>query len=581
MICDTGAQVNLLSETVCRQLKLVRQSTNADIFGINDTMIETKGQVVLELWHRSYERIIVSSKFVIINNFELYHPQESFSHLGFSDIDKDQFADPHYNVQGRVDGIIGVNILAAHLQYGIVRNPLGLLAQLTSFGWIVFGGPSMEEGSDTLQTVNLVSANDVYAQIKKLWEIEERDERPIMAQEDQACETLYQSTVVKSHDRYSVTLLLKPKAELGESRSMAKRRLFCLESRLRKNPEMRENYLQFMEEYERLGHMRRADPLEPAVMNYYIPHHAVSIDRKFRVVFDASAKTTNGRSLNEVQYVGPRLQRDLMDIVMNFRTGQYAITSDICKMYRQIEVQQKYWDLQRNLWRKSPNEPISEYWLTVVTYGMSSSPYNAVKTLNQCATDNSAEFPWAAQVAKDDFYMDDLLTSVETDTQASDLKKELIALLRKGGFELAKWRSNCESIMEEQMDAKVVTEQGSTSVLGIAWNYGSDEFQFDVKERPQPDEITKRIITGEAARIFDPQGYVTPITVSCSSKSYGVQEAIGMNRWPWKSKTNGRTSMLNSKRSIKSKSRDGWARPRTPRFKYTCIVMQAAKHTAL
>lgn len=137
---------------------------------------------------------------------------------------------------------------------------------------------------------------------------------------------------------------------------MAKRRLFCLENRFKKNPQLRESYIEFMNEYERLGHMKRADPLEAGVMHYYIPHHAVAIDRKFRVVFDASAKTSNGNSLNSIQYVGPKLQRDLMDTVISFRTGQFALTADICKMFRQIRVQQEYWDLQRFLWRKSSQE---------------------------------------------------------------------------------------------------------------------------------------------------------------------------------------------------------------------------------
>lgn len=79
---------------------------------------------------------------------------------------------------------------------------------------------------------------------------------------------------------------------------------------------------------------------------------------------------------------------------------------------------------------------------------------------------------------------------------------------------MAKWRSNCNAIMtEEQIEAKDVKEQDSTSVLGIMWNYKDDEFQFKVQHRDQPQVITKRIMTSEAARIYDPQGYVTPITI--------------------------------------------------------------------
>lgn len=126
---------------------------------------------------------------------------------------------------------------------------------------------------------------------------------------------------------------------------MARRRLYCLENRFKRNPALKEAYVKFMDEYEQLGHMKKAEPLPEAVMLYYIPHHAV--ERKFRVVFDASAKTSNGKSLNELQYVDPRLQRNLIDIVLNFRTGQYALSADICKMFRQIQVPPQFWDLQR------------------------------------------------------------------------------------------------------------------------------------------------------------------------------------------------------------------------------------------
>lgn len=67
--------------------------------------------------------------------------------------------------------------------------------------------------------------------------------------------------------------------------------------------------------------------------------------------------------------------------------------------------------------------------------------------------------------------------------------------------------------MSEEVDSKIVHGQDSTSILGIVWNFKDDEFQFKVQKRAQPDIITKRVITSEAARIFDPQGYVTPVTI--------------------------------------------------------------------
>lgn len=67
--------------------------------------------------------------------------------------------------------------------------------------------------------------------------------------------------------------------------------------------------------------------------------------------------------------------------------------------------------------------------------------------------------------------------------------------------------------MSEDGELEALTEQDSTSVLGIMWNYRTDEFQFKVHSRSQPDVLTKRLVTSEAGRIFDPQGYLAPITI--------------------------------------------------------------------
>lgn len=241
--------------------------------------------------------------FIALDLFYQQHP----SHLMFPDIDSIDLADPQYNVRDRIDGFIGAEILSRHLMEGIRRNSLGLMAQATTFGWIVFGGTPTEFDDDPLKMVNLVTANDIYSRIRKLWEMDETNDPPPMSSEDIECESLYQRTVVKENDRYQVTLLLEPIIELGESRTMARRRLYCLENRFRKDPELKTVYVRFMKEYEELGHMRRAEQLAANKLHYYIPHHAVAVDRHFRVVFDASAKTTNGKSLNDAQYTGPRL----------------------------------------------------------------------------------------------------------------------------------------------------------------------------------------------------------------------------------------------------------------------------------
>lgn len=247
---------------------------------------------------------------------------------------------PTHNVSGSIDGIMGVSLMAKHMRPELLQGSCSLVAQNTSFGWIVFGGQLPDTQFDLLATVGIVTLSDVYNLVKRFWEIEDNnEEQSVLSPDDIACEELYQLTLQRSDNRYAVAILIKQDAALGESRTAASRRLSALERRLQREPEMRTKYVEFMRQYRELGHMVEAEPLrDDTSMHYYIPHHAVAIDRKFRVVFDASAKTTNGLSLNDVVYTGARLQKDIVDILMNFRVGQIAMTADIVKMYRQVRV---------------------------------------------------------------------------------------------------------------------------------------------------------------------------------------------------------------------------------------------------
>ena len=61
--------------------------------------------------------------------------------------------------------------------------------------------------------------------------------------------------------------------------------------------------------------------------------HTVKITK----VFDASAKC-QGISLNDAIYKGPKLQRDLFDVLMRFRRFPVAVVCDIAKVYLRIGI---------------------------------------------------------------------------------------------------------------------------------------------------------------------------------------------------------------------------------------------------
>ena len=100
-----------------------------------------------------------------------------------------------------------------------------------------------------------------------------------------------------------------------------------------------------LEEYLDLGHAELVPPsdLEKSEHQvFYLPMYAVRKDSitttKIRAVFDASAKSSSGVSLNDTLLVGPTVHPPLVDILLRFRLYRIASIADVSKMYRAIEL---------------------------------------------------------------------------------------------------------------------------------------------------------------------------------------------------------------------------------------------------
>ena len=104
------------------------------------------------------------------------------------------------------------------------------------------------------------------------------------------------------------------------SYSLALQMLSSLERRFKKNPSLRKAYTESKQEYLTLGHMRRA-PLDSLSIDkcFFLPHHDVikesSTSTRLRSVFNASAKSSSGKSLNYFLLVGPNLVVDTIDLL--------------------------------------------------------------------------------------------------------------------------------------------------------------------------------------------------------------------------------------------------------------------------
>lgn len=129
---------------------------------------------------------------------------------------------------------------------------------------------------------------------------------------------------------------------LGDSKNIGLKRFQGLEKRLSNSPELKVDYVKFMRKYADLGYMTKVKEPANDEKIYSMPHHAVfkpdSTTTKMRVVFNASENTTSGKSLNDVMIVGPTIQDTLFNTVIRERKYAVALTADIEKMFRMIEI---------------------------------------------------------------------------------------------------------------------------------------------------------------------------------------------------------------------------------------------------
>ena len=108
--------------------------------------------------------------------------------------------------------------------------------------------------------------------------------------------------------------------------------------RLHANPQLLSSYTKFIQEYLDLHqHMELVqNELERDNVSYILQHGVLRTDGsgKHRVVFNASQRARNGKSLNDHLHVGPKLQSELFGVLTRWRFFQYAFTADIVKIFR-------------------------------------------------------------------------------------------------------------------------------------------------------------------------------------------------------------------------------------------------------
>ena len=248
-------------------------------------------------------------------------------------------------------------------------------------------------------------------------------------------------------------------------------------------------------------------------------HHAVLKDSPttpVRVVFDYSCKTETGISVNDCLEIGPPLQNDLVVIRIRFRRPKVAITSDLEKAFHMVGLHR----LQRNLFiflylsdHSDPNSPFKAYRFRVLPFGANCSPF----VLGIVIRDHleRSGHPVAQDLLRD-CYVDNIATGRDTPQLAVKFYEDSTVVMKKAGFNLRQWTTNDRQVFSKIHPGKEFGIQGKITILGMVWDPVADDIgfrQLTLAPYSRPD-ATKRDVLAATATLFDPEGLLSPVTIS-------------------------------------------------------------------
>ena len=119
----------------------------------------------------------------------------------------------------------------------------------------------------------------------------------MMSKDEKQAMSILQTSAVLKNQRYEIPLLWKEDhPKLANNKELALQRLYSLEKKFQKSPELEEKYRNAIKEYIDKGYAIKLGEREAnktSNITNYIQHHCVLHPKKpnkVRVVFDASAK---------------------------------------------------------------------------------------------------------------------------------------------------------------------------------------------------------------------------------------------------------------------------------------------------
>ena len=116
---------------------------------------------------------------------------------------------------------------------------------------------------------------------------------------------------------------------------------------------------------------------------------------------------------------------------------------------------------------------------------------------------------------RQNLYVNNVMSGCNNEDSAVQYFNKARSILSKARFNLRSWASNSQRVMIIAHNDNVADDKRIVNVLGIQWNTSQDTLASFPKQFSSVNStlVTKRKVLQDVSRIFDPLGFLAPVTI--------------------------------------------------------------------
>ena len=193
---------------------------------------------------------------------------------------------------------------------------------------------------------------------------------------------------------------------------------------------------------------------------------------------------------------------------LRLRLLEYLLSTDVSKAYMRMQLRPRdrnYTCFFARLNWKDPNSPIVIYRFKSVIFGATSSPFMLNCTVQDILEQNKFD-------KKLEIFVDNLFILLESNQEILPAAEQILKIFNAAAMPLHEFASIFSEANKVFKEKGLMTESKMLKTLGLYWDYSNDSWYINEPEF-QIENITKRSILSDIARLYDIMGFLAPLTV--------------------------------------------------------------------